>query len=303
MQQPRDGRAHSTDAPSRNGIWRNRKFVVAGTAAAGIVIAAFVITLGSRESAPSIATSGIIQGNVLLRGPGESSWQELRDVRAPIVVGASLRTTQTGRLGLALTNGASFRLDAGTELTVADTRRFALTGGTVYIDASAASGDAAYVVEAPHALIDARQAQFEVSASDSGSRLRVRDGEVRIELGDTTEPVIASTGEQIRVSETGELARDYVMPYDSEWAWVATLAGTPLVDGRPLTQFLDWVARETGRTIRYDSPLTETSVATAMLSGSAENLSPMEALHVMLSMTDFDYAERWDGSIVISPRR
>ena len=238
---------------------------------------------------------------MLARAPGRSEWEPLRGINAPIVPGTELRATEAGRLGLTLAGGASLRLDAGTDLTIASARRFDLTRGAAYLDAGTTVGGEPYTVATSFATISEIGSQIEASVADDSLRLRVRDGDVRIVTAAGTD-VTASTGEQLHIDGDGNVVRDYVMPHDGDWAWVETLAATPIVDGRPLTQFLDWVARETGRPIRYDSPLTETSVATAVLQGNADNLRPMEALDVMLSMTEFDYSLRWDGSIVIEPR-
>ena len=296
-------RRESHDGPDGStGAKRTRRRIVApAIMLGGVAAAAIVFALGSRDAGPSLAVSGLIQGNVLVRRPDESDWEQLRSISAPIIAGTGLRTTQAGRLALTLTGSASLRLDAGSELTIDAARNFDLARGTTYIDVGSTVVGDPYTLVTPHATISDIASQVEVAVTSDSLRLRVRDGDARI-VTTTGAEATASTGEQLRIDGDGDIVRDYVMPHDTEWAWVETLAGTPIVDGRPLTQFLAWVARETGRPIRYDSPLTETSVATAMLRGTAENVTPMEALDVMLSTTNFDYSLRWDGSIVIAPR-
>ena len=279
-----------------------QRSIVLSAIGLGVFIAAVVVyALSFRDDGPSLATSGLVQGEVLVRAPGRSEWEPLRGINAPIVPGTELRATEAGRLGLTLADGASLRLDAGTDLTIASARRFDLTRGAAYVDVGATVVGEAYAVATPYATVSEIGSQIEATVANDSLRLRVRDGDVQI-VTTTGADVTASTGEQLHINGDGEVVRDYVMPHDGDWAWVETLAATPIIDGRPLTQFLDWVARETGRPIRYDSPLTETSVGTAVLQGDADNLTPMQALDVMLSMTEFDYSLRWDGSIVIEPR-
>jgi ferric-dicitrate binding protein FerR (iron transport regulator) len=294
-------RGESAPGDTMNNAPAQRRTVILAIAIGAVIAVAAVFALGFRGSSPSLATSGIIQGNVFVRAPGRSQWEPLRTISAPIVAGTALRASPTGRLALTLGERASLRIDAESDLIIESARRFNLITGTAYVDVGSAVVGESYVVETPLGTVDDIASQIEVSVSDDMLRVRARDGDARVVAQAGVETSV-STGEQLRISADGDVVRDYVMPHDTDWTWVETLAGTPIVEGRPLTQFLEWVSRETGRPIRYDSPLTETGVATTVLRGSAENLMPMEALEVMLSTTEFDYSLRWDGSVVISPR-
>lgn len=91
-------------------------------------------------------------------------------------------------------------------------------------------------------------------------------------------------------------------PQDVYWEWVHAVAPVPLVDGRPLAVLLDWVARETGRPLRYASPTIREQAMNTVLHGRIRDLAPLEALEVMLATTDLDYALLADGTIEIRPR-
>jgi hypothetical protein len=58
------------------------------------------------------------------------------------------------------------------------------------------------------------------------------------------------------------------------------------MDGRPASALITWVARETGRRLRYESPLVEQRAAAVILHGDIRHLAPMEALDAMLATTD-----------------
>jgi hypothetical protein len=68
------------------------------------------------------------------------------------------------------------------------------------------------------------------------------------------------------------------------------------MDGKPASQLIAWVARETGRRLRYESPETEQRAARAILHGNIRNLAPFEALSAMLATTDLEYV--LDGDIM-----
>ena len=129
-------------------------------------------------------------------------------------------------------------------------------------------------------------------------------------LGGGTHAFDLSAGDQLRmspvaavgVSQVVERERDAFSPFSPDWAWVESLAGAPQVEGQTLVAFLDWVANETGREVRFDTPLTETRARGVVLHGDAAALSPLEALEVVLSTTDFTYALRDDGAIEVSLR-
>ena len=73
----------------------------------------------------------------------------------------------------------------------------------------------------------------------------------------------------------------------------------PDLDDQPVTVLLDWVARETGRTLRYASAEVERQAATTILHGKIGQLAPLEALDAMLATTDLAYEVREDGTIEI----
>ena len=68
----------------------------------------------------------------------------------------------------------------------------------------------------------------------------------------------------------------------------------PNLDGRPATQLISWVARETGRRLRYESPAVEERAATVILHGNIHHLPPLAALEAMLATTDLEYVLEGD---------
>lgn len=307
---PPDGAYEQVFAAAHDS-WRRRlrlraqrrwTYALAATLAAVAVGVAFVLGLMPGTSAPVIATAGVIQGDVRVLAPDEDRWRQLNRASGPIVAGSTLRATPTGRVALTLPGDISLRVDAATELVVLAAREIDLTSGTIYIDSGADSTDDAVRVTTPLGAVTDVGTQFEVAASDTALRVRIRNGAVRVEAGDADGEVLGSAGEQVSLGVDGNVERDIFSPFDADWAWVETLADPPAVEGQSLMAFLDWVARETGRELRFDAPVTETRARTVVLHGTAANLSPMRALEVMLSTTDFDYRLRNDGAIVISPR-
>jgi hypothetical protein len=93
-----------------------------------------------------------------------------------------------------------------------------------------------------------------------------------------------------------------IRTYGSDWTWVETLSSAPDVQGEPLTAFLGWVTRETGRPLRFDDSTTEARAAAVTLDVDVEGLDAMRALEIVLSTTELEHGTRYDGTIVIGPR-
>ena len=129
-------------------------------------------------------------------------------------------------------------------------------------------------------------------------RLRVREGRVKLSRG---AGVITSTaGEQVTIDPSGAVARVQLQQDDkADWQWTQALAPPPDIDGQPLSVLLTWVARETGRTVRFDKPEIERRVQSTILHGDIHLLSPLDALSVMLATTDLEHVLSDDDTILI----
>ena len=114
--------------------------------------------------------------------------------------------------------------------------------------------------------------------------------------------VSGTTGEQLAIDARGDLAMTRVAPDDPDWRWVQMIAPAPSIENRPLSVLLAWVARETGRPVRYQRPALENKAALTILHGNIRSLAPMDALGVVLATTDFTYDELDDGTIMIRLR-
>jgi hypothetical protein len=95
----------------------------------------------------------------------------------------------------------------------------------------------------------------------------------------------ATAGERLEISTRGAVERGAVAPSDALWQWASDVAPPFVIENQPLSAFLTWVARETGRTLVYESPRAEASAAEVTLHGSIEGLAPDVALVAVLAST------------------
>ena len=219
-------------------------------------------------------------------------WQALGETRTPLTTGMKLRTLAGGRVALALSGGGSLRLDADTEVMLDAPGRLYVREGTIYVDSGARPGASRLEVVTPAGTARDLGTQFELHVAGSALRLRVREGSVSIDRGGQS--VTGGAGEQIAIDVLGGVSRDVIGPDADAWQWAESVAPTPEMDGKPAAELIAWVARETGRELRYVSPGVEQRASTVILHGDIRNLTPLAALEAMLATTDLEYALRGD---------
>jgi hypothetical protein len=145
-------------------------------------------------------------------------------------------------------------------------------------------------VEVVTALGTAREigTQFEVrllpaagGGGDAPAALQVSVREGAVVVGRGGEDVRAEAGGAVTLTAGGGLERTAVAPDGGEWAWVQRAAAPMAIEGVALSAFLDWVARETGRSWRF-GPEVPPSAGAMVLHGSIAGLTPEAALSVVL---------------------
>ena len=282
---------------------RQRVYAIAATFAALAIGLGAVLRLAPEAPLPMIATAVVVHGDAAVFSPMTGTWQPLVEIGVQVTPGSRLRTEPNGRAAFRLGEDISVRLNTDSELVFLSMSELELLAGTVYVDSGPANHAGGVEIATTHGTIRDIGTQFEVATVSNTLRVRIREGLVQLYQAGQIPELEAMAGEELRVDSAGTIRRDRFSRYDPEWGWAEALAGPPNVDGMPVLKFLNWVARETGREISFDEPGVQLAAGTAVLHGSAQDLTPMDALEVMLATTDFNYALLTNGEIVISRRR
>jgi ferric-dicitrate binding protein FerR (iron transport regulator) len=282
---------------------RRRRWALA--IAASVTVAVMGTTLSRwmpRSPMLAVATPSVLRGNVEMRFPGESSWRALRP-GSEIMAGSRLRSGAGAGLALVLKQGVSIRLDSQSELEMQSATVLQLVTGAVYVDSgSALSSGGLRVVTRLGTVADVGTV-FEVRTEPGLLRIRVREGRVQVDSASHSVQLRSEAGEALELDEHGVIRRPHVAATDSAWAWAEALATAPDVEGRPLLPFLAWVARETGRRLQFEGPDVEAHAREVILHGETRDLTPLQALDLMLSTTDLEYVLSADEAIVIRRRQ
>ncbi len=242
-------------------------------------VAVLEITRGSLGVFP--ASSDPLAPGVLKRG-------------MPIYAGTVIdtRAAGTGAAALRLAGGGpSVRIDAGTRLEVVSSSSVRLAEGAVYIDSAAAGS--AIEVRTTLGVVRDIGTQFEVrlqaeeEADEPSVRVRVREGLIILENEEGFHE--ADAGTELTMLRDGTMTRDTVPIYGPDWDWVIELAPIPDLEGQPLSAFFDWVTREGGWTVEFDSGETAELTSTIIMHGDARNLTLAEAASMVLSGSGLEY--------------
>lgn len=228
---------------------------------------------------------------------GDGTWTALSGEQSPIFATSRIRTGPGSRLGVRMTNGVSLRFAESTDVIFDGPDRIRLLSGKIYADAGQSSIARRITVETIVGLAWDIGTQFEVQYVNDIYRLRVREGQVNLQQ--ESRELRGLAGEQLTIDAAQRVYRDRIASDDSQWQWTETVAPDPLVDARPVSVLLSWVARQTGRSIEYARPELELEAATTMLYGQVYHLEPLEVLDAMLATTDFTYALLEDGTIFV----
>lgn len=266
----------------RTGIWAMAAAV--GAMAVGSTIAVQYLD----DEGQPIATLQRAEGEVFIARDAHD-WTRMASGQQ-IAVGDSIRTD--ARSAFTMDSGVSVRLDRGTLLQVKDREHLALDTGAVYVDTGVQSNANALTIVTPAGSVRHLGTQYEVRTREGGIDVSVREGRVMVESERGSN--VALAGERMMVSSEGSIRRGRVSSTDEQWRWASDVAPTFVIDNETLAAFLDWVARETGRALVYESASAEAFASSEILHGSIEGLAPDAALAAVLSTTSLrrDEAKR-----------
>lgn len=258
---------------------RRRGWTLAALGVAAALVAALLLPV--RLTAPTASAFASLQstvGSVTLDGASADS---LRAGHA-IPIGARIVTGADGRLALRMPSGDALRVDVDSDLLLASATELELRRGALYVDSGDDSRRRSDSLSIRTAMGVARDigTRFEVRVDGGSLRIRVRDG--RVQLDGTRGSLEVEPGNELSVDAQGNVSRAALLPYGTAWDWLDGITPSIAIDGRPLRELLDWVARERGLRLEFADSGSEQAASRILLSGEIEGLSPDDALLAVL---------------------
>jgi ferric-dicitrate binding protein FerR (iron transport regulator) len=243
-------------------------------------------------AATLVRTSGhlAIEGRANVKHAGAST-----NSVSSIYVGEDIDTGDDVAL-LSLADNANIRLAAHTRLRWRATGEIVLASGKVYVDSGMHS--VPLLIDTAFGSVSHLGTRYQVSRNADDLKVSVRDGKIEIK---TTQGLMQVQARQsIKVDSRSVVTRKDINPYGSEWDWADNLSPRFEIDNRTLAEFLEWVAHETGHTVKYSDEATRAAATQTILHihGMTESLAPMSTLSMVLPTTDFGVSYAEDQLIV-----
>ncbi len=292
----------ATEAEWRASVGRSVRRPWMGYAAVASVVGVLAVAAWLSLGRMPDATSGEPLAQLMrANAPGlvelRAFWRE-----APVGTGAELRAGQNfdarGGILLGLRGGGNLRVAAGSEFLVMSGNAVQLERGELYVDIPPGSHAAQSFV----AITDAGEfshvgTQFAIAVNDGATRLRVREGSVQWRAGGAESTVNAGT--EVFIDRNDQVTRRALDASGDHWAWTESMAPEMDIEGRPLSEFLEWVARETGRRLVIADETTRGQVEVIRTHGNVHGLKPLQALKAVMASTSL-HLELPAGEIRVS---
>ena len=202
---------------------------------------------------------------------------------APAVAAAvHIKTGPAERRSLPLPRGGELRVDALSVVTIVESGEIHISKGALYLDSN---GTTLPAVITPAGSITNIGTRFEVrvftaAAEQLSTRVRVRDGKIRLAQASVVTEVAAA--DELLARADASITRRHVDPFGAEWTWVTRAAPRFELEGKSLGSFLEWIEHEGAWTVAFASPALERRARSTVLHGSVESMSTTEALEAVL---------------------
>lgn len=280
-----------------------RKALFGLAAAASVILAVMVAVSMGRTPEPAdpsirVATIEKQLGTIRVL-PGGSRDARIGEDLLALTIGQQIVTGRNSGLALSWLNGESIRLDESTELVLTSEAEIDLLAGKIYVDTEATDPGRELRIATPAGLVRHVGTRYMTTVSAGVTSVSVREGRVLLEKQGVE--TLADSGDQLRIDASGTLVVQAVPSYGALWQWTEELAPIFPSDGRSMTDFLDWVAHESGREIEFASPAARRLADETRLRGEVD-MDPMHALPVVLQTSDL-VSEINAGTIVVRLRR
>jgi hypothetical protein len=113
----------------------------------------------------------------------------------------------------------------------------------------------------------------------------VREGEVSID--GTYHDQTVHKGQRVEMTGSSRPTVTNTTGAGREWQWVETVAPAISVDGMTVLEFLQWVAREIGHSLQFESDDAEALARSTLLKGTV-NADPRTELRLRMMTVDLD---------------
>lgn len=272
-----------------------RRWLAAAASVAGLLVTGAIIQLSGTGGQDPVAAIALARGTLEVSIDDGASWRSL-DETENLVAGTRVRTNDESMASLALNGGGSIRLANQSQMQLGPSR-FELIEGTLYFDSDGRAPDASIEIATTFGVVEDIGTQFEVATARNLFRVRVRTGRVSITRAGDDSEITADGGAEIELAASGAAIERALAADDETWTWVEALAIPPRSDS--ILNYLNWIARETGKQLVWNSRLAQSRAGSEKLVADLAGYTPREVLNVIAATTNFRFTDPGDGTLVI----
>lgn len=204
----------------------------------------------------------------------------------------TLVTGNSSRAALRLDEGGSLRVDENSRLVLASARTFDLLEGAVYFDSHSdlplARESGSLIINTAFGQVQHVGTQFEIRNDPDTFSLTVREGVASLATPDG--PKLVNAGESLRIASDGSRSVVNAPAHGVTWQWIDNIVPLGSADGEASHRILAWIARETGRSIRYTSDKAAAYASSTPVTG-IKNVTPVTMLKALSIAVDLEFEE------------
>jgi len=192
--------------------------------------------------------------------------------------------TGAGVALLSLEGTANVRLASHTRLHWRKAGEIVLASGKIYVDSG--KQPTSLLIDTPLGSVTHIGTRYQVASAVNDLDVGVRDGVVKVIT--TRGDLQLKSREAMSIDAHGVVKRRDIESSGAQWEWADNLAPRFDFNNRTLAEFLEWVAHETGHTLKYNDRQTALTASQTFLhvQGLPESATPMTALSMVLPTTD-----------------
>ncbi len=178
--------------------------------------------------------------------------------------------------------------------------------GEIYVDdvSSSGLGSTSIDIVTPHGIISDVGTQFMVASSAQKTVAIVRDGIIQVQRQAQITTAAATDSEAQRLVLTeAHVLQEVAERFGAQWDWIQKLPSSYPLNGHSVADYLNWIARETGYRIEYETEQLRGTAEKIKLSGELSGAHPLDTLPKVLATTRLQHPISENGRILIRSRK
>lgn len=212
--------------------------------------------------------------------------------------GAYVRAMDTA--SLSLTNTLNIRMKPESVVYLSSTDEVRLISGEIYLDSYEKPKDESFRVVTNFGIAEDIGTQFSVATSAAGWQIQVREGLVQVK--DDATQVQLTESDRLNITATNRVSQSTLPAHHESWQWVENSRPVYDIEGESVDEYLQWVARETGRDLQYMSNVARESAKTTLLHGSITGMTASKSVQTVLPATNFELMPSRENVIIVNKR-